>query len=605
MCFKEDNCYNELRGEAMNIFIEKRSIFFLFLTMIYVVIGIVFIFVMPNGIEKNSDDKMKKNIELLAQGDLGIKALSESYQLFIYESDISSLITKSGEISNIDSSLEAHLIMWAQDQEVEAVFYQDDFGGENFIYYILVEDNSNFVVAFSSTIETENLIAAFKSYSLTLVIVLYIISLIVGGTFVNTLLINKLSTIDAKTNLFNKSYLTRLFKNKKLTNNHFVYINIHNFEDIVDACGINFTDMITSNVVGRLRELFNQQELYRLSEDEYVVVSNITINVEHIFDSFKEGMKGHEGIDTYDFRIKVVSLDLESLKYLEIDELLKLFSFGYSKIKTSVVNSICIDSDMMKEMNNQMFYQGNLLNALTNEKLINFYQVKVNPSTNEIVGCEALSRWYEDGEVILPGKYISLAEANGLIYEIDLLSFRNSCKLISKLDELNILSDNFKISSNLSPITLKNLKFKTLKDIIDEFKVDIKHLSVEVTESVTIDFEIVQNILDEISKSGITIEIDDFSAGNSSFTILPLLKANVLKLDMAILPKDPNNKNEAFIYKGLVDISKKLGFKLTAEGVETKVQVDFVKSIGVDTIQGYYYSRPISETDFIKFIKEF
>ena len=96
-----------------------------------------------------------------------------------------------------------------------------------------------------------------------------------------------------------------------------------------------------------------------------------------------------------------------------------------------------------------------------------------------------------------------------------------------------------------------------------------------------------------------------FISSNNDCDILPLLKANVLKLDMAILPKDPNNKNEAFIYKGLVDISKKLGFKLTAEGVETKIQADFVKEAGVDTIQGYYYSRPISKDNFIKYIKNF
>lgn len=589
----------------MNIFIEKRSIFFLFVTLIFVVIGTFFVFVIPNGIEKNSDESMMNNIEDLAKGELGIEDLTESYQLFIYENDISSLITKSGTISNIDTELEGHLIMWAQDQVEEAVFYQDDFGGENFIYYILVEDNSNFIITFSSTIETENLIGTFRYYSVILVVILYVISLIVGGTFVNALLINKLSTIDSKTNLYNKAYLQRIFKKKKLSGFNFAYVNIHNFEEIIDACGIHFTDMITSNVVERLKQLFKQNELFQISMDEYVIVSNNEIDTNTIFDSFKEGMKGHLDMDTYNFRIKVVSVDIESLEYLDIERLLQLFSFGYLKIKTSFDNITYVNNEMMKELNSQMFYQGNLASALTNKKLVNFYQVKVNPSTNEIVGCEALSRWFEDGEYIPPYKYINIAEANGLIYEIDLLSFKNSCKLIKTLERKGLLKDDFKVSSNLSPITLKNLKYQTLQDIIDEYLVDVKHLSVEVTETVTIDFELVQNILDEISKHKISIEIDDFSAGNSSFTILPLLKANVLKIDMAVLPKDPKNKNEAFIYKGLVDISKKLGFKLTAEGVETKVQADFVKSIGVDTIQGYYYSKPISEDDFIKYMKEF
>ena len=120
-----------------------------------------------------------------------------------------------------------------------------------------------------------------------------------------------------------------------------------------------------------------------------------------------------------------------------------------------------------------------------------------------------------------------------------------------------------------------------------------------------VDFEKVEELLQNIKDENITIEIDDFSAGNSSFTVLPLLKADYLKLDMAILPTEKSGEKESMIYEGLVDISKRLGFKLISEGVETSEQAKYVSDIDVDIIQGYYYSKPLSEKDLVVFIKNF
>lgn len=588
-----------------SIFMRKRIFLLLFVTITFVVIGVLLIFITPNVIYNQSINSIEDELKDYVDNYEVVNELSEGYNLYVHVDGVSTLLTRSGYIEDLNIELDAHLIMWGEMQSTPTRFYIDDFDGDNYVYYIKVLNENQYVVSFAGTAEINNFISLFRTYSITLVTVIYIISIILTSVFFSGQLIKKISFVNPKTNFKNKLSLISFFHKKKLEDYKFAYINVHNFEDIIDSCGINFSDMIIETIGDRITKLFKHNEIYEMNGNEYIIALKDEIKLERISQVFEKEMSGHQGIETYKLRIKIVTIDNRLLSSESIESLIKKFEYGYSLIKAKQDVSILIDKTIISEMNSQIYFQSNLEQALHNEKLINFYQPKVDPNKNKVVGCEALSRWFEDDKFISPTKYINIAEANGLIYDIDILSFRNSCKMIKKMRNIDILEEGFKISTNISPITLKNLDIKVLIKIMDDYQVIGKNVSIEITESIVIDFKKVSKILKDIKNQNITIEIDDFSAGNSSFTILPLLNADYLKLDMAILPTNMKECNETLVYEGLVDLSKKLGFKLISEGVESKEQANYVKKIGVDLIQGYYYSKPLSSDQFIEFVKKF
>ena len=584
---------------------EKRSYLFLFVTFIFIILGALLIYVIPKAIYSENINNIEDNLKEYADAYETTTSVDENYNLYVTEDSVSTLLTESGYIVYMNQDLDRQLILWGYMQSTSTAYYNNDFEDANYVFYIKVLGDDNYVVTFAGTAEVTSFINLFRIYSIGLILALYILSIILGSISVSKKQIKRISFINPKTNFHNKVALVSHFKRKSLANYTFAYINIQNYEDIIDSCGVSFTDIIVGIIGDKLRTYFRNEEIFEIRNNEYIIAYKEEFIIEEVLNVFKKEMKGHSNISTYQLKVKIVTLETEIMPAEKINSIIKRLEYGYSIIKNTKENSLIIDLGIIKTMNKQAYYQGNLEKALKNEKMINYYQPKVNPHTNKVVGCEALSRWVENGEIISPSKYIQVAKAKGLIYTIDILSFKNACKMVKRLSDENILDEGFEISINLSPITLINLDFKVLKEIMDDYEVNAKNLSVEISESVVIDFNKVSGILSDISRSNITIEIDNFSAENSSFSVLPMLNANYLKLGRGILPIDIGEYNKTMIYEGLVDISKKLGFKVIAEGVETSIQVKYVTKTGVDLIQGNYYSKPLSDDDLIEFIKNF
>ena len=136
-------------------------------------------------------------------------------------------------------------------------------------------------------------------------------------------------------------------------------------------------------------------------------------------------------------------------------------------------------------------------------------------------------------------------------------------------------------------------------------KYDVSHeiISIEITGSVTIDIEGVSKILKQIFNFGLTIEIDNFSAGNSSLSGLSILSESVVKIDSSVLP-NLESESEKMIYKSLVNLSKNLNLKVTAEGVETLELLEYLQKLKIDNIQGYYFGKPENWRTFINHYRE-
>ncbi|MCI5857936.1 MAG: GGDEF domain-containing protein [Agathobacter sp.] len=228
-----------------------------------------------------------------------------------------------------------------------------------------------------------------------------------------------------------------------------------------------------------------------------------------------------------------------------------------------------------------------------------WYQPKISPDTQKIVGAEALVRWRRaDGSLVSPNKFIPLFETNGMIRILDEYVFREVCKEQKEL--LDKGCSLFPISVNLSRASLYSMNLvERYKEITQQIGVVPEMVPIEITESATADDGPIQTLAEDFHKAGFPLHMDDFGTGYSSLSSLNSLHFDTLKLDKSLIDYIGNFGGDQLI-KHTIALAKDLGMHVTAEGVEDEKQVAFLQQLKCDSIQGFYYSRPLSALEFEK-----
>ena len=286
-------------------------------------------------------------------------------------------------------------------------------------------------------------------------------------------------------------------------------------------------------------------------------------------------------------------------------------SFAKSLIKENVTKAFEIYSPRIEEkINYEHKIERRMEDAVKNDEFFVMYQPKIELSTDKIIGAEALVRWNSsDPELgfLSPAKFIPLFEKNGFIEELDFIVYEKVFKF---------LRNQIDIGNNVVPISVNMSRNHTKEDKINNFisrfvstfnKYNLSPDLVEVEiveESVANDKIILQQVIDALHNNGFSIAMDDFGKGESSLNMLSSIPIDVVKFDQNFLRNNSSLEESSDFITSLVDLGKKLNKKTVFEGVETKEQRDFLRSINCDVVQGYFYSKPLSENDFIQFVKD-
>lgn len=255
------------------------------------------------------------------------------------------------------------------------------------------------------------------------------------------------------------------------------------------------------------------------------------------------------------------------------------------------------------DVKNKVMYEKNIINrqesALVNREFIVYLQPKYLLENESIVGAEALVRWVQvDGELLNPAKFIPIFEKNGFIVELDMFVLEEVCKIIRNWLKIGVKP--VKISVNFSRCHLTNMKFvEELHDMIERYEVPKEYIELELTETVVSEnVDHLVRILEEVHERGLTIAIDDFGSGYSSLGILRKMKFDVVKLDRSFLWDYENEERSKSIIRHMIDLSKDLCAEIVAEGVERKEDVTFLKEVGCDMVQGYFFAKPMIHHEF-------
>ena len=276
-------------------------------------------------------------------------------------------------------------------------------------------------------------------------------------------------------------------------------------------------------------------------------------------------------------------------------------NIGKTQLKSSVVKY----SDELKAMMNRgreiiaMFRP-----AVANHEFHPFFQAKVNMATGELVGFEALCRWIHEGRFIYPDQFIPVLDKEGLIHDLDMTIFRETCAAIRRWKDMGL--DPPRISSNFSR---KNLFIpdieKKIYDTISEFGIDVSDVEIEITESVKeTETDRLIDFVKRLKEYGLFISIDDFGTGYSSLMLIHNIDADVVKIDKSFVDEIPGDHKSEVLIESIINIAHNLDMELIAEGVETEEQGRALLRLGCHIAQGYYYSKPVDYDAATKLIRE-
>ena len=241
--------------------------------------------------------------------------------------------------------------------------------------------------------------------------------------------------------------------------------------------------------------------------------------------------------------------------------------------------------------------------AMERGEFVLYFQPKYDHVTGELVGAEALSRWIKsDGTMISPGVFIPVFEKNGYITELDRYVWKSSFEKVSSW--IKSTGKAVPVSVNISRISLM---YEGIADYIGElaatFPDACDHIQFEITESAYAgNVEEIFRRVQSIRQMGFKVNMDDFGSGYSSLNLLKSAPIDIVKLDMGFLRGEDTLGRGNVIISSVVNMTKELGFDIIAEGVETKDQADLLTGMGCSVIQGYYYSKPVPEEEFVKFM---
>ena len=239
--------------------------------------------------------------------------------------------------------------------------------------------------------------------------------------------------------------------------------------------------------------------------------------------------------------------------------------------------------------------------AIENGYIVPFFQPVFRTFTEKICSIEALARWIDpELGMLSPADFIPALEKNGLIYELDMSILRQTCAFYRRLIERETPIHSFSVNLSRCDFREKDM-YDRIIGILGEYDVPTSAIKLEITEGVMLqEVESFRRLFSLFNEAGFTIWIDDFGSGYSSLNMLQNYNFDFMKFDMLFL-KDFSAKNRQ-VLAPMIFMAQNLGIHTLAEGVETEEQMKFLRSIGCETLQGYYYSKPLSEDDLIKYL---
>lgn len=275
------------------------------------------------------------------------------------------------------------------------------------------------------------------------------------------------------------------------------------------------------------------------------------------------------------------------------------------KVAKELEDECCVlfDNSMMEGIRREVEITSRVPKAIVNREFKVYYQPKIETETLKLIGAEALVRWQKpDGSFIYPDQFIPLIERSGQVVDVDYYVYREVFRFLA--DRIAAGQNVVPVSLNVSRVHLNKMSILDyVKDLFEEYKISPDLIEFELTESIYLDnTERAFDLIHGLHNLGTKVSMDDFGSGYSSLNLLSRLPIDVIKLDRVFLKDDKLQESDKIVISCVVDMARRLRITSLCEGVETVEQSDYLKEIGCQIQQGYYFSRPVPQEQFEQFL---
>ena len=416
---------------------------------------------------------------------------------------------------------------------------------------------------------------------------------------------------DELTDLFTKEffheYVRQVDDYDEASDNDALVLNIEHFHMINEMFGRDTGDEILKKVADMLRQKFGNGVCIacRPDADYFYLYTDHREDYDGILTGLSEELTLYSHMPRIRIRAGVYQhVD----KHIPIDDRFDHAKLACDRIRGDYTKQVNYYS---KELNDADLYHERLINdidnAIANRDLIVFYQPKygIQGEKPELKSAEALIRWkHPELGMISPGDFIPLFEGNGLIQKVDHYVWSEAASQIKKWkDKFGV---TVPVSVNVSRVDIYDPDLeKTLVGILEENGLTTDDMMLEITESAYADdAKGLTDVVNELRNRGFKIEMDDFGTGYSSLNMITTIPIDVLKIDMKFIRNMNKDDKSRKLVELVMDIAKFLKVPAVAEGVEDETQLEALKGMGCEIIQGYYFSKPVPADEFEQFIEK-
>lgn len=428
--------------------------------------------------------------------------------------------------------------------------------------------------------------------------------------------IYRLAYYDTLTSLPNRARLYTLLRQTLLeakrnkTHGAILFIDLDRFKQINDSLGHAYGDILLKEVAVRLSASLRGSDIIaRIGGDEFVVAlvditkrEDASIVAQKIFHSLSTPimMEGHELQISASIGISVYPDDGD-----DAETLIRNADVAMYRAKQGETHDgyVFFSPDMNKRALERLTLESNLRRALERDELLLHYQPQLNLQSGKMIGAEVLLRWDHPGTgLIPPGTFIPLAEETGLIIPIGQWVLETVCARNKEWQRAGL--PIVRLAVNISAKQFRPTLPRLVAEILARHELETRFLELEITESMIMqNVEGVIAMMDDFQLLGISLSLDDFGTGYSSLNYLKRFPIDKLKIDQSFVRGVTKDADDEAITRAIISLSRNLGLRVIAEGVETEEQLAFLRSFGCEEIQGYYYSRPLPEDEFVKFLQ--
>jgi diguanylate cyclase (GGDEF)-like protein len=380
-----------------------------------------------------------------------------------------------------------------------------------------------------------------------------------------------------------------------------IFLDLDRFKLINDTLGHTLGDQLLQSVAQRLKDsLRSGDTVARWGGDEFTILIPRVNHIEEISQVAQRILQALENafyLQEHELYISAsLGIALLDQNSCDAETLIQHADAALYHAKDKGRNNYQFYSVSLSRMNPELLsLEKSLRYALEREELTVHYQPRVNIATGNITGMEALLRWqHPEMGLVAPSVFIPLAEESGLIIPIGEWVLRTACSQNKLWQETGLPSLTMAVNLSLKQFRQPNL-VETVSRILAQTGLEPHFLELEITETTAIeDLEFTRTMLEDLEQMGVHLSIDDFGTGHSSLSRLQLLPLHNLKIDRSFIRDLTTDARVAHIVKAIVGLGQSLGLRLTAEGVEKEEELEFLKSINCEDVQGFFFYRPLS-----------